>query len=70
MAHKILENEIKLMLPQITSKSKWGIITALVLSFIELAYEGISSFCTRKNKLPYTKQLGLWTARQKFNTVS
>ena len=43
-AHKILENEINLMLLQIASKHKHGIITTLVSSFIGLTYEGISSF--------------------------
>ena len=42
-AHNILENEIKLLLPQI-SKQKHGIITTLVSGFIGLAYEEISSF--------------------------
>ena len=36
-ANKILENEINLMLPQITSKSRGGSITTLVSSFIWLA---------------------------------
>ena len=44
-AHKILENEINSMLPQITSKR---IITTLFSSFIGLAYEGISSFLHNK----------------------
>ena len=42
--HNILENEINLLLPQIPRTQKCGIITTLVLSFIGLAYEGISSF--------------------------
>ena len=42
--HNILENEIKLLLPQVNRKQKHGIITTLVSSFIGLAYEGISSF--------------------------
>ena len=42
-AHNILQNEIRLLLPQI-SRQKHGIITTLVSSFIGLAYEGISSF--------------------------
>ena len=41
--HKILENEIKPLLAQI-SKQKCGIITTLASGFIGLAYEGISSF--------------------------
>ena len=47
-AHNILENEIKLLLPQVTQRQKCGIITTLVSSFIGLAYEGISSFLQRK----------------------
>ena len=43
-AHNILENEIKLILPEIPRKQKHGIITTLVCSFIGLAYEGVSSF--------------------------
>ena len=41
-AHNILQNEIRLLLPQV-SRQKCGIITTLVSSFIGLAYEGISS---------------------------
>ena len=48
MAHKILENEINLILPQIPRKQKCGIITMQVSSFIGLAYEGISSFLHHK----------------------
>ena len=47
-AHNILENEINLILPQIPRKQECGIITMLVLSFIGLAYEGISSFLHHK----------------------
>ena len=43
--HNILKNEIDLILPQFTvRKEKRGIITFLILGFIGLAYEGISSF--------------------------
>ena len=48
MAHNILENEMNLILPQITRKQKCGIITILVSSFIGLANEGISSFLHHK----------------------
>ena len=41
--HNILQNEIRLSLPQV-SRQKCEIITTLVSSFIGLAYEGISSF--------------------------
>ena len=47
-AHNILEKEIKLLLPQVKSKQKHGIITTLVSSFIGLAYEGISNFLQHK----------------------
>ena len=43
-AHNILKNEIDLILPQLITKQKCGIITTLVSSFIGLACEGISSF--------------------------
>ena len=42
-AHNILQNEIKLLLPQV-SRQKCGSITTLVSSFIGLAYEVISNF--------------------------
>ena len=42
--HNILENEIRLLLPQVSQRQKHGIITTLVSCFIGLAYEGISSF--------------------------
>ena len=44
----ILENEMNLLLPQISRKQKCGIITTLVSSFIGLAYEGISSFLNHR----------------------
>ena len=47
-ANNILEKEIKLLLPQVNRKQKRGIITTLVSHFIELAYEGISSFLQHK----------------------
>ena len=42
-----LVNEIRPLLPHI-SKQKCGIVSTLVLGFIGLAYEGISSFLQRK----------------------
>ena len=42
--HNILENEISLLLAQVSKRQKHGIITTLVSRFIGLAYEGISSF--------------------------
>ena len=51
MAHHILKNEMDLILPQIPTKQKCGIITTLVSSFIGLACEGISGFlCNRRHK--------------------
>ena len=47
--HSILENEIKLLLPQVNRKQKCGIITTLVSGFIGLAYEGVSSFLQHKH---------------------
>ena len=47
-AHNILKNKIDLILPQLITKQKPGIITTLVSSFIRLAYEGISSFLHNK----------------------
>ena len=44
----IVEKEIKLLLLQVQSRQKHGIITTLVSSFIGLAYEGISSFLHHK----------------------
>ena len=41
--HKMLQNEIRLLLLQ-ASRQKCGIITSLVSSFTGLAYEGMSSF--------------------------
>ena len=41
--YNILVNEIRLLLPHI-SKQKHGIVSTLVLGFIGLVYEGISSF--------------------------
>ena len=48
--HNILENEIRLLLPQVSKRQRHGIITTLVSSFIGLAYEGISSFLQQKCK--------------------
>ena len=47
-AHNILEKGVKLLLPQVKSKQKHGIITTLVSSFIGLDYEGISSLLQHK----------------------
>ena len=47
-AHKFLEKEIKLLLPQVNRKQRCGIITTLASSFMGMAYEGISSFLQHK----------------------
>ena len=44
-----MENEIKPLLPQ-TSRQKCSITTTLVSGFIDLAYEGISSFLQQKQE--------------------
>ena len=46
--HNILEKEMNLLLPQIPRVQKYVIITTLVSSFLELAYEGIPSFLQSK----------------------
>ena len=43
-AYNVLENEIRLLFPQVSESQKCGIITTLVSSFTGLANEGISSF--------------------------
>ena len=50
--YNILENEIKPLLPHL-SRKKCGIITTPVSGFIDLAYEGVSSFlqCKCENTL-------------------
>ena len=47
-AHKILKNETDLILLQLITKHKHGIITTLVSSFIGLAYERIPNFLLNK----------------------
>ena len=47
--HNTLQNEMRLLLPQV-SRQKCGIITTLVSSFIGFAYEGKSSFLQQKCK--------------------
>ena len=55
-AHNILKNEIDLILLQIPSKQKHGIITTIVSSFIGLAFEGILVFYIAKETKLYMKQ--------------
>ena len=49
-AHNILKNEVDLILPKCyeNQKSKRGIFSTLILGFIGLAFEGISSFLHHK----------------------
>ena len=50
-AHNILGKEINLLLSQMPRVQKHGIITTLMSSFIDLAYEGLSSFLqSKRNK--------------------
>ena len=53
-AHNILQNEIRLLLPQV-SRQKHGIITTLVSSFIGLAYEGYLVSFNENAKMLCTK---------------
>ena len=53
--HNILENEIRLLLPQVPKRQKCGIITTLVSSFIGLAYEGYLVSFNKNAKMLYTK---------------
>ena len=46
--HNIVKKDIELLLPQVQSREKCGIITTCVSCFIGLAYEGISSFLHHK----------------------
>ena len=57
MTHNILGNEINLILLQIPRTQKCGIITTLLSSFIELSYEGISSFLHHKQNKALHKAL-------------
>ena len=50
-----MKNETDLILLQLITKHKCGIITTLVSSFIGLAYEGISSFLHSKRHKPLHK---------------
>ena len=53
--HNILENKIKLLLPQVNRKQKHGSITTMVSSFMGLAYEVyLVSFSINKI-MPYSK---------------
>ena len=49
-AHQILKNEVDLILPKFYTehRNKRGILGAIILGFIGLAFEGISSFLHHK----------------------
>ena len=53
-AHNILQNEIRLLLPQV-SRQNVELSPPLVSSFIGLVYEGISSFLEQKCEKLYHK---------------
>ena len=57
-AHKILKNEVDLILPKFHKKhrNKRGIFGAIISGFLGLAFEGISSFYTIKDIKPFKKQ--------------
>ena len=61
-AHKVLTNEISMILPTFPKgrKEKRGIITPLVTGFISLVYEEISSYLHKKDKRPCIKHSWLW----------
>ena len=69
-AYNILEKEIKLLLPPMQSKQKFGIITVLVSSFIELAFEGIPNFLITNEIMPYMKLFKLWKIRLIFSAIN
>ena len=50
-------NEISLILKNFPKdrEEKRSIITSLITGFNALAYEGLSSVCIIKDKMPYTK---------------
>ena len=56
-ADNILKNEVDLILPKFyeNQKSKRGIFGTLILGFIGLAFEGISSFLHHKKHNPLKK---------------
>ena len=59
--HHILKNEVDLILPKFYTeqRNKRGIFGAIILGFIWLGFEGISSFLLHKDIKPYLKQLRL-----------
>ena len=57
MAYEMITNELALILPTVPKQQKQrrGIITFLIIGFIRLAYEGISSFLHYKRQKPLHK---------------
>ena len=70
MEHHILKNETDLILPQVSTKQKCGIIASLVSGFIGLAYKGISSFLHNKRHKALQKAVKALEARQLHNTIN
>ena len=70
IVHHILKYGINLILLQLPTKQKCGIITTLVSGFTGLAYEGISSFVHIRSHTILHKALELWTVRQQFNIIN
>ena len=70
ITHHILKNEVDLILPKFPEgqKSKRGIFSAIILGFVCLAFEAISSFLHNKrhNALPKAvKAMSIWTDIQR-----
>ena len=58
MAHHILKNEVDLILPKFyeDQKTKRGIFSTIISSFVGLAFKGISSFLHNKDIKPCIKE--------------
>ena len=61
-AYEILTNEVALILPTFSKqeRQKRGILTSIIIGFIGLTYEGISSFLHYKRQKLYIKESTLW----------
>ena len=71
-AHKILKNEVDLILPKFHReyRNKGGIFGAIILGFLGLAFEGISSFLHHKRHTSLqkaVKAMSISTEAQKIN---
>ena len=71
MAYEIITNELALILPTFPKeeRQKKGIVTSLIIGFIGLAYEGISSFLHYKRLRLYIKQFRLWKIKWIYNAI-